>query len=317
MSAFERIVGIDRVIRESGGITVPWAADRFSVSTRQIKRDIEYLRDRLDAPIVWDQRQRQYLYEQPFSKLAFADERGLIALTLLKKLLLNEHYVPIASQETLEMAAEWLPEAYRRAADRIHFELPVSQPLDMEVFSDVVQAMCDDRRLAVAYTDAAGNESERTVEPERVINYSGRWYLVVHDLSRGELRTFHMSRIRSLTILREKVERPSERNELVSRYIENSYGMFKGPATHRAVVRVHGSAATHAAEQVWHPDQVVSEVKTTDGSRAIDIELPVAQWTELLSRVLSFGSSAEAISPPEFRTAWMLEVRRMGEMVGE
>jgi len=34
-------------------------------------------------------------------------------------------------------------------------------------------------------------------------------------------------------------------------------------------------------------------------------------------RVLSFGSSAEAISPPEFRTAWMLEVKRMGEMVGE
>lgn len=311
MSAFERIVGIDRLIRERGGITASWAAERFSVSTRQIKRDIEYLRDRLDAPIVWDRHRGRYCYEQPFTALAFADERGLIALALLKNLLLNEHYVPIASQETLEMAAAWLPESYRRVADRIHYELPVSRKLDMAVFTDVVQAICDDRRLAIAYTDADGNHSERTVEPERVVNYSGRWYLVAYDLTRHALRTFHLSRIQSLAILREKADRPPERDEIVSRYIEDSYGIFKGTSTQRAEVRIHGPAAARVADQIWHPDQIITEATTDTGAPAIDIDLPIAQWPEILAKVLSFGSSAEAISPAEFREMWIAEVGRM------
>lgn len=312
MSAFERIVGIDRTIRETGSITVSWAAERFSVSARQIKRDIEYLRDRLDAPIVWDRRARRYHYEEPFTALAFADERGLIALALLRTLVLNEHYVPIASQETLDLAASRLPEAYRRVAKRIHYELPVSQPLNLEVFADIVQAICDDRRLTITYVSAAGHHSERTVEPERIVNYSGRWYLIGYDLSRIALRTFHLSRIRSLAILREKVDRPPERDEAVTRFVQGSYGIFKGPDTYPAVVRIHGDAAERVAEQVWHPDQEITQVSDRP---AIDISLPVAQWPELLSKVLSFGSSAEAISPQEFRRAWIEEVKKMAGMI--
>lgn len=315
MSAFERIVGIDRAIRTRGGITVAWAADRFSVSTRQIKRDIEYLRDRLDAPIVWDQSGKRYVYERQFLALEFADERALITLCLLKSLLVNEHYIPIASQDMLEFAASRLPEVYRKVANHIHYHVPVSQPVNMGTFADLVQAIGDDRRVGISYVNAEDRSGDRVVEPERLVHYSGRWYLVAFDVHKKDLRTFHISRIRSLTLLRDKVVHDPERDERVSRFIEDGYGIFNGPAHHRAVIRIRGRAAQRVAEQTWHPDQVITSVSTDPQNPAVEIELPVSQWPELLSKVLSFGSSAEAVSPAEFRALWSAEVRKMAAMV--
>jgi len=54
MSQFERIAYIDRTLRERDSLQSAEAARRFEVSTRQIKRDLEYLRDRLSAPVVDD-----------------------------------------------------------------------------------------------------------------------------------------------------------------------------------------------------------------------------------------------------------------------
>ncbi|MGO8695689.1 MAG: WYL domain-containing protein [Rectinemataceae bacterium] len=53
-----------------------------------------------------------------------------------------------------------------------------------------------------------------------------------------------------------------------------------------------------------------------DGEPYTDITVPVADWTELLGRVLSFGSAAEALAPPELRKAWKDEIRRMGKKAG-
>ena len=70
------------------------------------------------------------------------------------------------------------------------------------------------------------------------------------------------------------------------------------------------------ARQSWHPKQRVERGVGSDGEPYTDITVPVADWTELLGRVLSFGSAAEALSPPDFRGAWKEEIRRMGERAG-
>ena len=48
MSQTERILYIDRNLRTDRYLTVQDVADYFEVSTRQVKRDIEYLRDRFN-----------------------------------------------------------------------------------------------------------------------------------------------------------------------------------------------------------------------------------------------------------------------------
>ena len=62
MSQTERILFIDRRIRLAGKTTINETADKFEVSVRQVKRDIEYLRDRLQAPIIYDRKLKGYIY---------------------------------------------------------------------------------------------------------------------------------------------------------------------------------------------------------------------------------------------------------------
>ena len=319
MSQFERIACIDRLLREQGSVRTAEVAERFEVSARQIKRDIEYLRDRLDAPIVYRRAENAYLYERPFDELRFADEKLLLFYVLARSLAANEHYVPIVSAELLASLESHLARDYRPVSERISYELSLAEPLSMEDFTTVCQAMLLGRRLDLVYVNAKAERSERSVEPERLVNYSGRWYLVAWDLLRGALRTFHLSRVEKLSISKELVASPSapgRDDASVEVYLASGFGIFKGAATVEAKVRIKGPAAALVARQSWHPKQRVERGIDADGEPHTDITLPVADWTELLGRVLSFGSAAEAIAPPEFRKAWKEEIRKMGKRAG-
>ena len=319
MSQFERIACIDRLLREQGSVRTAEVAGRFEVSARQIKRDIEYLRDRLDAPIVYRRAENAYLYERPFDELRFADEKLLLFYVLARSLAANEHYVPIVSAELLANLESHLARDYRPVSERISYELSLAEPLSMEDFTTVCQAMLLGCRLDLVYVNAKAERSERSVEPERLVNYSGRWYLVAWDLLRGALRTFHLSRVGKLSISKELVASPStpgRDDASVEAYLASGFGIFKGVTTVEAKVRIKGPAAALVARQSWHPKQRVERGIDTDGEPHTDITLPVADWTELLGRVLSFGSAAEAIAPPEFKKAWREEIRKMGERAG-
>jgi len=315
MSQFERIAFIDRVLREHGGITAKDTAQRFEVSIRQIKRDIEYLRDRLLAPIAYDAKQKIYRYEQPFDALRFADEKLLLFYVLLKSLALNEHYVPVVSGELIEEVGSRVSKDYRTVSERISYELPISESVDMEDFTALCQAMLLQHRLDIEYKNAKGEQSKRSVEPERLLNYGGRWYLIAFDLLRGDLRTFHLSRLLSVSISRERstnCDRPEYR-QILENYLASGFGIFKGRETESAVIRVRGLAAALIARQTWHPEQLIRQGVEPDGTPYTDMTLPVADWRELLGRVLSFGASAEAIAPPVFRHLWREEIRKMAE----
>ena len=54
MSQTERILFIDRKLRSQGSFTISQVCKEFEISSRQVKRDIEYMRDRFEAPIDWD-----------------------------------------------------------------------------------------------------------------------------------------------------------------------------------------------------------------------------------------------------------------------
>lgn len=317
MSNFERITAIDRALRD-GGVTVADISRRYEVDLRTVKRDIEYLRDRLNAPIEWNPASKRYVYTREFTDLRFADEKALIVHALLKNLLSNEHYVPLFSSDLIAEAERGVSREYRDAAERISYELPVSERIDLESFTVVVQAMALKRRLDLGYRNARGDRTDRSVDPERLVNYSGRWYLIAWDHRSGELRTFHLSRAESAALSRESAA-PADsaaRAREVDAYVSSGFGIFKGEKIGDATVRVHGDAALLVSRQSWHPDQRVASGIDESGKPFTDLTVPVAAWTELLGRVLSFGSKAEALAPPEFRDAWKAEVRKLAELAG-
>ena len=312
MSQFERIAYLDRSLRERGRLDSAEAARRFEVTARQIKRDIEYLRDRLDAPVVYDRRAKAYRYERPYEQLLFADEKLLIFYVLMKSLAANEHYVPVASKLIVEEIERHVSRDYRSVADRISYELPIAEAVDLESVTIVCQALLLRRRLDIVYRNAKGERSERAIEPERLVNYGGRWYLIAHDLLRDDLRTFHLSRLEAAALSKERTSSGDPaRKKSVTDYLASGFGIFKGKTTKRAVIRVRGQAAALIARQTWHSAQKMKRGTEEDDTPYTDVDLPAADWRELLGRVLSFGSQAEVLAPPEFRGLWKEEIRKM------
>ena len=319
MSQIERITFIDRRLRERGAVSAAEIARRFEVSTRQALRDIEYLRDRLDAPIDWDPKSRAYRYGKPFEALRFADQKLLLFHALARSMAANESYIPVVSGEIIAELESHIARDYRPVAERIMWEIPVSERLAMDDFTTACQAMLLGMRLELAYTNAAGERSERSVEPERLINYSGRWYLVAWDLGRAALRTFHLSRAERVALGRERAAAPRPAGatpEEVERFVGSGFGMFKGSETVSARVRVRGRAAALVARQEWHPKQRVERGVEADGEPWTDLSFPVAEVTELLGRLLSFGAAAEPLEPPELRRRWEEEIGRMAALAG-
>lgn len=62
-----RLLTIHRLLHQQQPITARQLAERLEVSARTIYRDMDYLRDELRAPLVFDHLARTYRYSAPWS----------------------------------------------------------------------------------------------------------------------------------------------------------------------------------------------------------------------------------------------------------
>ncbi|MGH8913952.1 MAG: helix-turn-helix transcriptional regulator, partial [Acidimicrobiia bacterium] len=90
-------------------------------------------------------------------------------------------------------------------------------------------------RLRFSYTDAERRETERHVEPNRLVHTGRRWYLVAFDLDRDDWRTFRLDRVSDprATGMRSAKRKAPDPVELVRR------GISIDAWSHRALVRLH------------------------------------------------------------------------------
>ena len=85
-----RILRIDEALRSGKKVTLASLVKRCEgVSARTIQRDIEFMRDFNNAPIVYDRETRSYRYTEPnfFIKTVQMTEGELFSLALFDRLL--------------------------------------------------------------------------------------------------------------------------------------------------------------------------------------------------------------------------------------
>ncbi|WP_405802830.1 helix-turn-helix transcriptional regulator [Streptomyces sp. NBC_01187] len=85
---------------------------------------------------------------------------------------------------------------------------------DSEVRTAVEQALADNTALRLSYTDAAGHESNRVVEPAGLLTADGRWYLIAWCRTRRAGRGFRLDRIAAAAPTGEQAQ-PHDLTELL------------------------------------------------------------------------------------------------------
>lgn len=310
MSQIERIFYINRKILEDGKVTTSQITEKFEISKRQVMRDFDYLRDTLQAPLSYEIKEKGYVYTTEFSMMSNSNERMLVLNAMFKSLAESQGAMSVVTDMVSEGLDSGLEQGYRSLASKIVFITPVQDWPDYAVFNKICSAMKSEDRMSMCYRNAKGERSTRHIEPLRLVNYSGRWYLLSFDRQNKELRTFHLSRIERIEQIQGDRFTSSFSEEELETFIHGGYGIFMGNKVISVTFRVYGWASNTLSTQTWHKDQVVERVDV-DGQQALQVTVPVANMQEILSKILSFGPSALPLSPPQFVQMWKQAVQEM------
>ena len=309
MDRTERFYKIDQMLQSRGRVKVREFLDELGISLATFKRDLEYMRSRLNAPIVWDRDQEAYRFEEgragkgpryELPGLWFSPSEAQALLTLehlvegLEPALLGAHVKPLKARlAALLSVGDRSAEEVRKRIRVIPFGARRHEPRHFEL---IASAVLGRQRLTLVYWNRTKDETTtREVSPQRLVLY--REQLVPGRVGPPAQRPAHL------------------RARCDARGLDGAGEGARGPrrgARCGARERVRdllgeegavGDVAIHAgAGAVCGDGGVASEAAgrwEKDGSYVL--EVPYSSEAELLMDVLKFGADVEVGAPSALR----------------
>ena len=322
MDRTERFYTIDRLLRSRQGTTLRAMMEEMEVSRATVRRDLEYMRDRLAAPILWDNETRCYRYD---SDAAGEDRYALPGLWFnaseVHALLTMEHLLSSLQPGLLEPHIEPLRSRIRRLLDtgdhpaeevtrRIRVLHMAARQADSEVFGVISHALLRRQRLELEHLNRrTGEVTRRTVSPQRLAHYRDNWYLDSWCHLRKGLRSFAVDAIQAAELVEQSKAKDVTEAEL-EKVLGTGYGIFAGEHTKEAVLKFSSEAARWVAREKWHSRQ--QGEFSEDGSYTLTI--PYADETELVMDIMRHGADVEVLAPDSLRQAVH---RRLGDAAAQ
>lgn len=302
MGALERIYKIERFLKHNRAVSLRRLVEELEVSRATVKRDIAYLRDRLNAPIVWDRNLRGYRFQGDYSLPALyltgAELQALLVLDhLIARIqpeLLGTYTAPL--RQLLQKLLGGPERTVQELMRRVRIAPAASRPVPVEHFQAVCAAILMRRRLDLLYFSRTRNENtHRQVSPQRLVHYRDNWYMDAWCHYREALRSFALDAMQQIAVLDTPATEIPE--EQLDRELGGGYGIFCGPETRRARLRFSPRMARWVSRERWHRDQCGRFLP--DGGYLL--ELPYSEDRELIMDLLRYGPDVEVLEPEELR----------------
>lgn len=317
MSNWARIAYMDRCLNDKFKkcFTVNEIAEKFEVSTRQVKKDIEYMRYQLQAPIVYNKALKRYEYDEPFQLLRIANRQLLLTCSFLRSILKVSNYLPIVAENLTKKLDELLGSDFLELSKNIVYQLSRFELIDNDMLGFLTDSMMNKRQLKIDYENLEGEKKEFIIEPFLILNYSGDWYVIAYNHKPESLGVFKLSRINKISILDDPFVYHATKEELDT-LVETSFGAFKDSEDDiikKVTLRFYDYAYRITKNMIFHHDQVRTTGENNRGEY-VEFEIPVKVYPEILSYALQYGASCEVIAPEEFRELWLKEIKKMAEI---
>ena len=302
MDRTERFYKIELLLRSRGCVSFDALQDELAVSPATLKRDLQYLRDRLNAPIVYDRADNGYRFEAPADHTKsvrhelpglWFSEKEIHALLTMHQLMagldddgvLSRHLQPMMDKlqgmlgtdaseaRELMRRVKVISTARRRVPSR-HFELLGS-------------ALVQRKRVWLRYFKRSDRSvSEREVSPQRLVNYRNTWYLDAWCHSSEGLRRFALDAMQAARPLDTKARHVAVKE--LEGELDAGYGIYGGGAKLKwATLVFEADAAQWVANEEWHAQQ--SARWLADGR--YELQVPYSDPTELAMDILRHGDS--------------------------
>jgi predicted DNA-binding transcriptional regulator YafY len=310
MSPSGRLLRLLSLLQQRPYWSGPELAERLGVTDRTVRRDVERLRDlgyQVDAapsaaggyrlgrggsalpPLLLDDAEATAIAVAlgvtaggaPASVKGFA-EPAVSALAKLDRLLPPQLRASV--------------DAIRKATTAL---APVSSPdaVDADTLVTIAQACDGHERATLAYRDRDGNESERRVEPYRLVATGRRWYLLAFDLDRHDWRTFRVDRIAEARRSGHRfvpVDDPPDAETIVGEAITTA------PYRYQAVIDFDCPPA-QLAQRIPPTVGVVRPDRRRDTTTSSTLTVGADDLNALAAHLVAIDLPFEVRSPPELR----------------
>jgi predicted DNA-binding transcriptional regulator YafY len=292
-------------------------AEEFEISEKQAQREIEFMRDRLYAPLAYDSVRKGYGYENDTYELPpiWFNEDELLSLCLALRLAstLPDRKLKGSLYELLEKILTFRflnsPPSLTDIKEKVSVKNVEYYRVDESVFHKVMDSLFRNFPLKISYyTPHKGEATERIVQPLHLLCYMGSWHLIAFCSLKGELRDFALSRIQSIEKTSELVRLPNYLPPIRD-YIRKNFGVMAGKESIEVCLKFSPNISNWIMEQVWYSGQEAS--RNQDGS--LCLKFPVADFREVKREILKYGASVEVLSPQDLREEIIQEIARMAE----
>jgi len=313
--ALERIYIIDAEIA-SGKYpnTKDLARKCEPASTATISRDIEFMRDRLYAPIEYSPSRRGYHYTQKTYRLpaGFTSAEDLLALGMARSILTLYRDTPLfeAAAKLLDSIIAPLSSDGNRdwLENRIIVPPIASARIDPEIWEKVIAGLKGNHVIAFEYKGVNDKDYRvRKIRPYQLLFDSGVWYLYGWSDERKATRLYSLARIKNAAPEKETFTLPKKFSYTDSTS-DSYFGIFIGLKRYRFKIECYGDAEIYASERQWAADQKIMKL---DGG--IIMDFTSTQYDKVLRWVLSCGRDAIPREPAELVGDWKRHVADMGK----
>ncbi len=308
MNRTERLYRIDQLLHQRSVVTRAELLAELEISWATLKRDLAYMRDRLNAPIVFDNERGGYCFDRSgagpqyeLPGLWFSPQEVLALLTMHRLLdeldsggLLGPQVGPLMAR------LHGLLESNAGSADEIMNRVRIiaahNRPVPPRWFEVVGSSLVQRRRIEILYYTRTRDETtRREVSPQRLVHYRNAWYLDAWCHRSDALRIFSLDAIQQARVIDRKARNVSPAE--IDRELGSGYGIFRGRKLRHAVLRFAPDAARWVSAEVWHPQQQSQWL--ADGR--LELTLPYSESPELEMDILRHGELVEVIAPDALR----------------
>lgn len=314
MDRTERLYRINQLLATRRVVPFHLFEEELEVSPATLKRDLEYLRYRLNAPIIWDRALRGYRFEAqgtgknkqhegPRFELPglWFNESETYALLAMQHLLegiqpglLADSIAPLQAQiaTLLDRGGHNATEVSKRIK-----LLPMGQrSVPNQAFETIAKAVLTRKRLRINHYNRERDEAlSREVSPQRLVHYRDNWYLDAWCHLRQAIRVFALDAITEVQALNTRAKNITDKE--LDEELAGSYGIFAGKPKQVALLRFTPQRARWTAKETWHPQQRAWH----DEESYYLLEVPYADDREIVMDILKHGAEVEVLKPAALR----------------
>lgn len=310
---YERFLWFDQKVRTTRYPNATRLSAEFEISLKTAQRDIEFMRDRLNCPLLYEKSRKGYYYEDDTFSLPsiYISSGELTALLITRKMLqgISAEYIGGELSQLIDKITSILQKHVTEEGsidDAVSIQLIGYTTPSEDIFKAVLEGCLKRKSLSFAYYSPVSDEKTvRTADPYHLFNYMGTWHLIGYCHLRQGLRDFNLSRITDARILDETFSLKCGFN--LREYFDSAFGLYKGSEKEEVVLRFTPEKAKWVKDQVWHRDQ--KKKSLPDGS--LELSFPVANFAEVAMEILKHGSGVEVIEPEGLRLLIKSEAKKI------